>query len=521
MKIPEYVENLIEKLEQAGYETYIVGGCVRDLLMDKKPKDWDVTTNAKPEEILKVLPDGKYENVFGTVLIPVGQETGNRKQETGKKNNIIVEVTTYRSEQGYSDRRHPDEIIFEEKLDKDLERRDFTINAMAMELATRNSQLATRNSQLATHNSQLATQKKLKSQELRVTSYEIVDLFGGQKDIKKKIIRAVGEPIDRFKEDSLRMMRAIRFSCLLGFAIEPKTQRAIKKMAGGIKFVSQERIRDELVKILESDRAYEGIMLLRDTKLLQYILPELERGIGVDQNHHHVYTVFKHSVLSLKHCPSKDWRVRFASLLHDIAKPQTKKLIKGGYTFYNHDVVGAKVAKKIMSRLKFSNEDTQKITNLVKNHMFYYNVDEVTAGSVRRLIVKVGKDNLKDLIDIRIADRLGSGVPKAKPYKLRHLEYMMKKVQEDPISAKMLKINGDDLIKLLKIKPSPKIGAILDVLLSDVIEDPKLNDKKYLEGRSQELNKMDLAALREKAKERIEEKKMEDDKELKGEFWVK
>jgi len=262
-------------------------------------------------------------------------------------------------------------------------------------------------------------------------------------------------------------------------------------------------------------------MLLREAKLLQYILPELARGIGVGQNRHHTYTVFKHSVLSLKHCPSKDWRVRFAALLHDIAKPQTKKLIKGDYTFYNHDIVGARICEKIMSRLKFSNNDAQKVVNLVKNHMFYYNVDEVTASSVRRLIAKVGKENLKDLIDIRIADRLGSGVPKAKPYKLRHLEYMMKKVQKDPVSAKMLKINGDDLMKLLKIKPGPKIGAILDVLLSDVIEDPKLNNKKYLENRSKELNEMDLADLRAKAKERIEEKKMEDDKELKKEFWVK
>ncbi len=485
MKIPDYVENLIEKLEKAGYEAYIVGGCVRDLLLKKEPKDWDITTNAKPEEILKVLPDGKYENIFGTVLVPIK----NKDKETED----VVEITTYRSEQGYSDRRHPDEIRFEKKLDKDLERRDFTINAIALRQKTGD-----------------------RKQEI-----EIIDLFGGQKDVKKKIIRAVGEPVDRFKEDALRMMRAIRLSCQLKFEIEPKTQRAITKMAGGIKFVSKERVKDELIKILDSDRAYEGIMLLHDTKLLQYILPELERGVGVGQNKHHTYTVFKHSVLSLKNCPSNDWRVRFAALLHDIAKPQTKKMIKGDYTFYNHDIVGAKVTKKIMTRLKFSNEDIQKVTNLIKNHMFYYNVDEVTASSVRRLIVKVGKENLKDLIDIRIADRLGSGVPKAKPYKLRHLEYMMEKVQKDPISVKNLKINGDDLMPLLKIKPSPKIGAILDVLLSEVIEDPKLNNKKYLEKRSKELNKMEIEELRKKAKEKIEEKKMEDDKELKKGFYVK
>ncbi|MDD5032447.1 MAG: HD domain-containing protein, partial [Patescibacteria group bacterium] len=198
-----------------------------------------------------------------------------------------------------------------------------------------------------------------------------------------------------------------------------------------------------------------------------------------------------------------------------------KRFIGGDATFYNHDIIGAKIVKKIMQRLKFSNEDTEKVVNLIRHHMFYYNVGEVTEASVRRLIKKVGEGNLADLIDLRVADRLGSGVPKAKPYKLRHLEYMMKKVRQDPICAKMLKINGDDLMRLLKITPGPKIGAILDVLLSEVIEDPKLNDKKYLEKRSRELNEMELGELRQKAKGRIEEKKMEDDKELKGEFWVK
>jgi putative nucleotidyltransferase with HDIG domain len=262
-------------------------------------------------------------------------------------------------------------------------------------------------------------------------------------------------------------------------------------------------------------------MSLYNNKLLQYILPELERGVGVDQNHHHVYTVFNHCVLSLKYCPSKDWQVKFAALLHDISKPETKKFIGGDATFYNHDIVGAKVAKKIMNRLKFSNEDNDRISNLIRNHMFYYNVGEVTEASVRRLIKKTGEKNLKDLVDLRIADRLGSGVPKAKPYKLRHFEYMMEKVRKDPISVKMLKINGDDLIKYLKITPGPKIGAILDVLLSEVIEDPKLNSKKYLEKRSKELSFMELEELRKKAKDKIEERKMEDDQELKKDFWVK
>lgn len=488
MNFPKFVLDAIKKLEKAGFEAYIVGGCVRDLLMEKEPKDWDITTNARPEDILKILIDSKYENTFGTVLMPIKDKRGNAEQ--------ILEITTYRSEQNYSDRRHPDEIIFEDSLDKDLERRDFTINAMAMEV---------------------------KGEKLKVKSEEIktVDLFGGRKDLDKRIVRAVGEPEDRFKEDALRMMRAVRFSSCLNFKIEEKTARAIKKMAGGIKFVANERIKDELIKILESNRAYEGIILLQNLKLLQYIIPELERGVGVEQNKHHIYTVFKHSVLSLKYCPSLDWRVRLAALLHDIAKPQTKKLIKGDATFYNHDLVGAKIASKIMTRLRFANQDVEKVASLIKNHMFYYNVGEVKEGSVRRLIKKVGLENLKDLMDLRIADRLGSGVPKAKPYKLRHLEYMIEKVQNDPVSVKNLKINGDYLIKELGFKPGPKMGAILDALLAEVIEKPDLNNLKYLSKRSLELVEEDLDKIRNKAKEKIEEKKMEDDQELKKEFYVK
>ena len=488
-KIPANIEKLVRSLETHDYEAFVVGGCVRDVLLGREPRDWDVVTSAHPEDILRVFPGGKYENVFGTVIVPIKNSAG--ETET------VVEVTTYRSEQGYSDRRHPDEVRFEDSLDKDLERRDFTINAMALKLKVQSAKL------------------KVEKEE------EIIDLFGGRKDVQKKIIRAVGEPADRFKEDALRMLRAIRFSVELGFAIEPKTERAIVKLAGGIKFISGERIRDELIKILASPDPSVGIERLQQAKLLQYILPELERGVGVAQNKHHIYTVFKHSILSLKFCPSKDWRVRFAALLHDIAKPQTKRMIAGDATFYNHDAVGARVVEKIMSRLKFSTADTEKVTTLIRNHMFYYNVDEVTAAAVRRLIAKVGKENLEDLIKIRVGDRLGSGVPKAKPYKLRHLEYMLKRVQTDPVSVKMLAINGTDLMEELKLAPGPKIGAILDVLLSEVIEDPKLNTKDYLIKKSRELDELEISQLRAKAKEKIEEKKMEDDQELKEEFWVK
>jgi putative nucleotidyltransferase with HDIG domain len=478
MKIPLFVKNIMTVLEKNGFEAYIVGGSVRDLLLEKDPKDWDITTNARPAKIQELFADAKYENIFGTVLVPIRNEK--------KELQAVVEITTYRSEQDYSDHRRPNKVVFEDKLDIDLARRDFTINALAMD-----------------------------SQE------KIVDLFNGQKDLRLKVIRTVGEPSDRFKEDALRMMRAVRLSCQLGFTIEGKTERAIVKLAGSIKFIAAERIRDELIKILASAKPYEGIIKLHDLKLLNYILPELEEGFGMEQNHHHIYNVFDHGVLALKNCPNINWQVRLAGLLHDIGKPRTRKVINGGVTFYNHEIIGAKMVSKIMKRLRFSTEDSARVVNLVRNHMFYYNVDEVTAASVRRLIVKVGKENLADLIDLRIADRLGSGVAKAVPYKLRHLQYMMDKVQHDPVSVKMLKINGDDLMAYLKIQPGPKIGAILDVLLAEVINNPKLNNKDYLEEKSKELINLELSVIRAKAKELISEKQSADDQQIKKSYYVK
>jgi tRNA nucleotidyltransferase (CCA-adding enzyme) len=496
MKIPEYLEQIIAKMEAAGFEAWIVGGCVRDFLLGKEPNDWDLTTNAIPAEVLKIFPDAHYENSFGTVIIPVKTEAG--------ENVDAIEITTYRSEQGYSDRRRPDEVVFEKDLDADLSRRDFTINALAMRSVK----------------SKMPLKEDLQKFVVEQDGYQIVDLFGGFKDISRKLIRGVGEPYDRFKEDALRMMRAIRFAAQLNFKIEDKTERAILKMAGALKFIARERIAIELVKILQCDNAYDGIMALHNTKLLQYIIPELEQGVGIDQSRHHIYTVFEHDVLALKNCPSKEWQVRMAALIHDVGKPKTKKIIDGIATFYNHEYVGAKLANKICKNLKFSADDTFRITNLVRNHMFYYNADEVTAASVRRLIKKVGKENLKDLIDLRIADRLGSGVKKAEPYKLRHLQYMFERVQNDPVSVKMLKINGSDLMNDLKIPASPKIGEILDVLLGEVIENPENNTKEYLAERAKKLNEMDGAELRQKAKDLIEEKREEEDREMKKGFKV-
>ena len=521
-KIPKPIIEIIQKLEAAGFEAFVVGGCVRDLLMDVEPKDWDVTTNAKPEEITKIFPDSFYENAFGTVGVKISNDFLKPHPSpllVKEREFEVVEVTTYRIESKYSDKRRPDEVKFAKTLEEDLSRRDFTINALALRIQPHPSPLLVKE---------------------REAGFEIIDLYDGQKDLKKKTIRAVGEANERFDEDALRMMRAVRFAAGLGgdinikkttgprklsekmpFVIEEKTKKAITKNAKNLRLIALERIQDELNKILVSDFAAEGIELLRELKLLQYIIPELEKGYGVGQNRHHIYTIWEHSILSLKNCPSVKLEVRLATLLHDIAKPDTKRGEGAFSTFYNHDHVGARVAEKILKRLKYSSDTIKKVRMLVDNHMFYYNVDEVGASSVRRLVQKVGLENIDDLIDLRVGDRLGSGVPKAVPYKLRHFKYMVDRISSDPLSVKMLKVNGNDLMKGLKLKPGPMLGAILDVLLSEVIENPDENKKDILLKRAKELSKENLTKLREMAKEKIEEKKEEEDQEIKAKYWVK
>jgi tRNA nucleotidyltransferase (CCA-adding enzyme) len=519
-KIPLQVREVLQKLEENGFEAFIVGGCVRDLLLalsevegvGRSPKDWDVATNAKPEEIQKIFstfagatadkPATFYENDFGTVGLKVPRfiEDGPEREYD------VIEITTYRIESKYSDKRRPDAVKFAETLEEDLSRRDFQMNAIALKITNHKEQI-TNKPQTTNHKPQ--------------TNFEIVDPYDGQSDIKNKIIQTVGDPAERFDEDALRMMRAVRFHAELNFSIEKNTFKAIKKHAVNMEQIAQERIKDEFVKIILSDNPAEGIDMLHETGLLAHIIPELEKGYGVAQNRHHIYTIYQHCVLALKHCPSKKLEVRLAALLHDIAKPQTKRGEGEFATFYNHDHVGARVAEKILTRLRFSNEVIEKVKLLVDNHMFYYNPEEVGDSSVRRLIAKVGLENMKDLIDVRIADRLGSGTPKAKPYKLRHLEYMIDKLSHDAVSVKMLKINGNDLMKDLKVKPGPIIGAILDVLLAEVIEDAGKNNRETLLACAKELKEMDLEKLRKMAKVKIEERKEEDDLEIKSKHWVK
>ena len=486
MVIPKEVKNILEKLEKAGFEAYIVGGCVRDFLLAlseaeevKEPQDWDVTTNAKPEEIQKIFPDSFYENNFLTVSV-----------RTGSKKIPEVEITTYRSEAGYSDKRHPNQVKYAKTLEEDLSRRDFTINAIALD-----------------------------------SKKEITDLFEGQKDLKDKIIRTVGKPDERFSEDALRMLRAVRFATTLNFEIEKNTAEAIKKNSIWLGAVSKERIRDEFVKIIMADKSADGVELLREMGLLKYIVPELLDNYGVAQSKHHIYDCYWHAVKSLEYTAKKKFNmhVRLAALLHDIAKPKVKLGEGENSTFYNHEVVGAKMTFQILNNLKFSKKDVEKITKLVRFHLFYYNVDEVGESSVRRLVRNVGTESMEELLQVRQADRIGSGVPKAEPYKLRHLKYLIEKVSKDPISVKMLKINGEDIMKNLGEKPGPKIGQILDVLLGYVLDDPKKNTNEFLAKEVAKLAKLsdkELKDLAEKSKEEKSEVQSKEDKMTKSKYWV-
>ena len=435
-KIPTPVFDIFEKFSKKNKEIYLVGGGVRDLLLNRLIHDCDSTTNATPEEIQEILPDSFYDNTFGTVGLIVENEK--------------YEITTYRTEQGYTDRRHPDKVSWGKSLEEDLKRRELTINSMAI------------------------------GYKLQANSYklELIDLFEGQKDLENKLIRAVGNPDERFGEDALRMMRAIRFSSQLGFTIEPKTFEAIKNNSQLLECISKERIKDELFKILASDFPSEGITLLYTSGLLQYIIPELIKGYGLSQAKHHIYDVWTHCLMSLKHCPSKDSLVRLATLIHDIGKPIVVKGEGENQTFYNHEVVSTSIARKIAKRLKFSKKEEEKLVTLVRWHMFTVD-DRQTDSAIRRFIRNVGKENLADILALRTGDRLGGGA-KETSWRLEKFKKRLEEVQIQPFSVTDLKINGRDVMEILKIKPGPKVGEVLTLIFKEV-EDKKLENEREIQ----------------------------------------
>lgn len=458
-KIPSHIVEIYKKIADKGFEVYFVGGCVRNLLMQRSVDDWDLTTSATPQEIQEIFPDSFYDNTYGTVSVKFEKnedldESINEKQKL--KN--FAEVTTFRTESGYSDFRHPTEIKWGKTLEEDVARRDFTVNALALKIEN--------------------------------NSYEIIDLVGGQSDLTNKIIRAVGDPDQRFKEDALRLMRAVRFASQLDFGIDEKTFSSIKNDAYLIEKIANERIRDEIIKILSTDKAYEGIMTLDEIGILDIIFPELLRGKGVSQKRpgrHHTTDVFTHNVLSLKETPSSDPIVRLAALLHDVGKPYVASEDNQGYViFYNHEVVGSRIAKTIAERLRLSNIEKEKIYTLIRWHMF--TVDEhITDSAVRRFIRRVGVDNVKDMIDLRIGDRLGGGTQTAESWRLKKFKERLEEQLHPPFSLNDLAIDGNDIMTELSISPGKEIGILLKRLFEEVDEDLSKNTREFLIKRLHEI----------------------------------
>ncbi|MBI4160275.1 HD domain-containing protein, partial [Candidatus Wolfebacteria bacterium] len=410
--------------------------------------------------------------------------------------------------------------------EEDLARRDFTVNAMALCLSN--------DDRITSNSSRIRSFEKHSRKDIRdaLERHKLIDPFNGQADLKNKLIRAVGNAEERFSEDALRMLRAVRLATELGFTIELKTKEAIIKNSGWIQAISKERIRDEFSKILMTGSAWDGIELLHEVGLLKHIVPELEEGIGCGQNKHHVYPVWEHNLRSLDYAAKHDWplAVRIGALLHDVAKPHTKQGEGPDSTFYGHDVVGAKMTAQILSRLRYGDDFIQKIVKLVRWHLFRYDyeVDEVqtTDSSIRRLIRNVGVENIEDLVKVRMCDRVGSGVPKAVPYRLRHFQFRVEKIlrEHEAVKVTMLKVGGEDVMKILGIAPGPKVGHVLNALLEEVLDDPKKNQREYLEGRAAELGGLsdsELVELREKAESRVELLEGQREEEIKKKYWVK
>lgn len=432
---PAEVRRILDTLAAKGFSAQIVGGPVRDLLMGQTPKDWDVATAAPPEAVRSAFPR----------TVPTGVKHGT---VTVLAANRQVEVTTYRVESGYTDFRHPDQVVFVRTLREDLSRRDFTINAMALDRKGR-----------------------------------LYDYFRGRADLAAGLIRAVGDPAERFSEDALRMMRAVRFAAQLGFDIAPPTFAAIKEKNELLRHVSAERIRDEFAKLLVSPQPARGLEMLRESGLLARFIPELLEGVGFEQNEHHAYTVWEHELIALATVPPK-LHLRLAALLHDVAKPACLSVDGRARHFFDHERVGAKVSGVILRRLKFDNLTIGKVVHLIRHHMaLHYNAN-MKDPAIRRLIHRVGLEHMPDLLELRRADRAASGTKPGPVSRgtLRLLARIENVLAEDAaFGLKDLAIDGNDVIRVTGLRPGPRIGEVLKSLLDAVLEDPALNTRERLE----------------------------------------
>lgn len=448
IKIPVILQKMNNIFEKNGFKAYLVGGAVRDMFMNKEASDWDVATDATPEQVIsafkKVIPTGI---AHGTVTVHfMGEE---------------IEVTTFRIEQGYSDGRHPDKVLYASDIEEDLSRRDFTMNAIAVSLK----------------------------------DGSIVDPFNGKADIKNKVIRSVGNPLERFNEDGLRPIRAIRFASQLGFEIETNTLQAIsnEKVLQKTSTISIERFRDELVKLLKSPKPSVGLKLLESTNIMKLFLPELLEGRNCIQNDvrgYHVFDVLDHNFYSCDGAPVHKVNVRLAALLHDIGKPASKvvRVTDEGeiYNFFSHEKYSETIARKLLTKLRFSNNEINNVCHLIENHMFHYE-ESWSDAAVRRFIVRVKPENIEDLIDLRLADMYGKY---NMPIQIKEsnacdlliqLQDRIKKIQEEnsAFTLKSLAVSGKDLMEI-GIPSGRLIGKILDSLLETVLDDPKQNSKDVL-----------------------------------------
>jgi tRNA nucleotidyltransferase (CCA-adding enzyme) len=489
--VPKNVRMVSAILQHAGFEAYLVGGCVRDHLMGNVPNDYDITTNATPEQIISLFPRTFYENTYGTVGVVTAPES-ELDQEIIKKS--IIEVTPYRLEAEYSDGRRPDSVKWSQNIHDDLSRRDFTCNALAYD----------------------------------ITTLQMVDDFNGLKDIKDKVLRAVGGPEIRFNEDGLRLIRAVRFAGKLGFKIESVTCETLKKNANLLKNISHERIRDEFSKILMSKNPKETIELASQLGVLKYISHEIEAGIGVRQNQAHSFDVWEHNLRTCQHAADKNWplELRLSALFHDVSKPETRRFSKDkkDYTFYGHDVVGGRVSREIMERLKFSKETTEYVSSMVRWHMFFSDTEQISLSAVRRLITNIGKDRIWDLVNLRICDRVGTGRPKEEPYRFRKYQSMIEQAMTDPVSLKQLKIDGAKIMSVTQETPGPRVGFILNALFAEVLDDPAKNTEEYLQDRALHMKSLDIKELKilaESGKEVIQEKNADQIVDIRAKFHVK
>lgn len=455
--IPEAVLKVADGLEAAGFEAYLVGGCVRDLVVNKAPKDWDITTNAIPEEIMKLFPESFCNNDFGTV--------GVKNEDTEDERLKVIEVTPYRTEGTYSDVRRPDTVTFGVSLEEDLKRRDFTVNALAW----------------------------------RPKGEVMVDLFDGTGDIKKKRLKTVGNPDERFREDALRLMRAVRLATELNFAIESETMASITRNGALLERIAIERIAEEFKKLMQSETPMHGIALLERLGMLPYIVPELLDAIGCEQGGIHAYDVYEHLLRTLQAAADKGYstKMRYAALFHDIGKPATRRsgAKNKAYSFHGHEVVGAKMTTKILNRLKMPRDFTDAVVNLIRWHMFFSDPDQITLAAVRRTITRIGTDNIEDLLNLRVCDRIGTGRPTEQPFRFRKYKAMVDEALRDPISVKLLKINGERIMEISGERPGKRLGYVLHALLEEVLEDPEKNTPDYLEHRTSELLALSDTAL--------------------------